>query len=84
MNQIFVEFAVRDYNKPMGVATYRASKDMPERLRNALPDIEDLKSYCKEKVLFLFWQVVAFCYFCTRSPPLSEFLRFCYYFVTHC
>ena len=38
-----VEFAVRDYNKPMGVATYRASKDMPERLRNALPNIEDLK-----------------------------------------
>ncbi len=43
MNQSFVEFAVRDYGKPMGVATYRASKDMPERFRNALPDIEDLK-----------------------------------------
>ena len=43
MNQTFVEFAVRDYNKPMGVATYRASKDMPERLRNALPDIEELR-----------------------------------------
>ena len=43
MNQTFVEFAVRDYNKPMRVATYRASKDMPERLRNALPDIEELK-----------------------------------------
>lgn len=43
MNQTFVEFAVRDYNKPMGVATYRAAEDMPERLRNALPDIEELK-----------------------------------------
>lgn len=43
MNHTFVEFAVRDYNKPMGVATYRASEDMPERLRKALPDIEDLK-----------------------------------------
>lgn len=43
MNQTFVEFAVRDYNKPMGVATYRASEDMPERLRKALPDIEELK-----------------------------------------
>ena len=30
-------------NKPMGVATYRTSKDMPERLRNALPDIEELR-----------------------------------------
>lgn len=43
MNQSFVGFAIRDYDKPMGVATYRATKDMPERLRNALPDIEELK-----------------------------------------
>lgn len=43
MNQSFVEFAIRDYDKPMGVATYRASKDVPERFRNALPDIEELK-----------------------------------------
>lgn len=37
------EYAVRDYTKPMGVATYRTSKDMPKKLRDALPDIEDLK-----------------------------------------
>lgn len=43
MNQTFVEFAVRDYSKPMGVATYRASEEMPERLRKALPAIEELK-----------------------------------------
>lgn len=43
MNQTFVEFAVRDYNKPMGVATYSASKDMPKQLRKALPDSEELK-----------------------------------------
>lgn len=43
MNQSFVEFAIRDYDKPMGVATYRATKDMPERFRNALPDVEELK-----------------------------------------
>ena len=43
VNQSFVEFAIRDYDKSMGVATYRATKDMPERLRNALPDIEELK-----------------------------------------
>jgi predicted nuclease of restriction endonuclease-like (RecB) superfamily len=43
MNQSFVEFAIRDYDKPMGVATYRATKDMPERFRNALPNIEELK-----------------------------------------
>ena len=43
MNQLFVEFAIRDYDKPMGVATYQATKDMPERFRNTLPDIEELK-----------------------------------------
>lgn len=49
MNQTFVEFAVRDYNKPMGVATYRASEEMPERLRKALPDIDELKSCYRNK-----------------------------------
>jgi len=27
----------------MGVATYRTKEEMPEKFRNALPDIEDLK-----------------------------------------
>ncbi|MDR2382483.1 MAG: PDDEXK nuclease domain-containing protein [Prevotellaceae bacterium] len=43
MNNTFVQFAVRDYSKPMGVATYRTSEEMPEHLRKALPDIEELK-----------------------------------------
>jgi predicted nuclease of restriction endonuclease-like (RecB) superfamily len=39
----FVEFAVRDYTKPMGVATYRTRNEMPEPLQKALPDFEDMK-----------------------------------------
>lgn len=42
-DKAYVEYAVRDYDKPMGVATYRTVSDMPERLRNALPDVEELK-----------------------------------------
>ncbi|MBR6131373.1 MAG: DUF1016 family protein [Bacteroidales bacterium] len=42
-NKEYVEFVIRDYNKPMGVATYRTSAEMPEELRRALPDIEELK-----------------------------------------
>jgi predicted nuclease of restriction endonuclease-like (RecB) superfamily len=42
-NKEYVEFVIQDYNKPMGVATYTTSADMPERLRKALPDIEELK-----------------------------------------
>ena len=43
MNHTFVQFAVRDYTKPMGVATYRTSEEMPEKWRKALPDIEEMK-----------------------------------------
>ena len=39
----FVEYVIQDYAKPMGVATYRMNSDMPEKLREALPDVEDLK-----------------------------------------
>lgn len=42
-NREYVEFVIRDYNKPMGVATYKTSAEMPEELRKALPDIEELK-----------------------------------------
>jgi predicted nuclease of restriction endonuclease-like (RecB) superfamily len=43
MNSTFVQFAVRDYTKPMGVATYRTSEEMPENWRRVLPDIDELK-----------------------------------------
>lgn len=42
MNKAFVNYVVRDYDKPMGVATYKTSKDMPEELLHALPPIEEL------------------------------------------
>ena len=42
-DKMVAEYAVRDYTKPMGVATYRTTKDMPKKLRDALPDIEELK-----------------------------------------
>lgn len=44
MNKSFVDFVVRDYDKPMGVATYKTSKDMSEELLRALPPIEDLEA----------------------------------------
>lgn len=39
----FVEYAVRDFDKPMGVATYRTADEMPENLRRALPPIDELR-----------------------------------------
>ena len=42
-NEEIVELSFSDTSKPMGVSTYRTSEELPERFRNALPDIEDLK-----------------------------------------
>ncbi|MBQ7533426.1 MAG: DUF1016 family protein [Bacteroidales bacterium] len=42
-NREYVEFMIRDYTKPMGVATYKTMADMPEHIRKALPDVEELK-----------------------------------------
>lgn len=39
----YVEYAVRDYAKPMGVAVYKTQDEMPEKLRRALPCMEDLR-----------------------------------------
>ena len=38
-----MEFEIRVYNKQMGVATYKSSEEMPENLKKALPDMEELK-----------------------------------------
>ena len=43
MNRSFVDYVIQDYSKPMGVATYKTSRDMSEELRKALPGIEDLR-----------------------------------------
>ncbi len=38
-----VEFAFRDYNKAMGVATFKTSRQMPDKYKGRLPDINELK-----------------------------------------
>lgn len=43
-NKDLVEFVIQEFDRPMGVATYKTSDDMPENLRKALPSIDDLKS----------------------------------------
>lgn len=42
-DKAIVQYLIKDYNKPMGVATFHTIDDMPERFRNTLPDIESLK-----------------------------------------
>ena len=42
-NKAYVEFVIQNYDSPMGVATYKTAADMPEELRKALPDEQQLK-----------------------------------------
>ena len=42
-NKKFVEYVIQDYDKPMGVATYKTTADMDERMKRLLPPVEELE-----------------------------------------
>lgn len=41
----FVEYAIRDYTKPIGVATYKTLDEMPEKYRKVLPDLSEMRKF---------------------------------------
>lgn len=41
--QMVVEYALRDIQKPLGVAEYMLTQTLPDNLKNILPTIEDLE-----------------------------------------
>ena len=50
-DKAFVEYVIRDYNHPMGVATYKTAEDMDEKLREALPDMDEMRKLLIEDEL---------------------------------
>lgn len=42
-NNKIVEYSFRDFNKSMGVATYKTSNEIPKKYKNILPDADTLK-----------------------------------------
>lgn len=42
-NKKFVEYVIQDYDKPMGVVTYKTTADMDDRLKKLLPPVEELE-----------------------------------------
>lgn len=42
-NDTKVEYSFRDFSKPLGVATYKTTENLPPALQNALPNAETLK-----------------------------------------
>lgn len=43
-NNIEVEFALRDMNKPMGVSEYTLVEALPDNLKSAMPTVEEIES----------------------------------------
>ena len=43
MNKDYVEYAVRDYTKPIGVSTYKTLDEMPEKYKKVLPDLNAMR-----------------------------------------
>lgn len=48
-SKLTVEYALRDYNKPMGIAEYRVTPDLPKRLETDLPTAEELNDTTESK-----------------------------------
>ncbi len=42
-NHVIAEYALRDANKPIGVAAYKLTKALPEKLKGTLPSPEELE-----------------------------------------
>jgi predicted nuclease of restriction endonuclease-like (RecB) superfamily len=43
-NDLIAEYALQDINKPMGISEYRITDEIPEKFRQQLPSIEDIKN----------------------------------------
>lgn len=43
-NNVLAEYALRDIEKPIGLAEYRITESLPENLKTALPSIEELEA----------------------------------------
>jgi hypothetical protein len=43
-NRFEVEYALRGINKPVGVAEFRLTRKLPQKLRNKLPNVKELES----------------------------------------
>ncbi len=50
-NKIIAEYALRDSNKPIGIADYQLTKALPNTIKSSFPTIEELESeLCKDDI----------------------------------
>ena len=46
-DNLVVEYALKDINKPIGVSEYQLTKELPKELKDSLPTLEDFKKLNK-------------------------------------
>jgi predicted nuclease of restriction endonuclease-like (RecB) superfamily len=49
-NNISAQYALKDINKPIGLAEYKLEKAIPENLKSALPTIEEIETELNRKI----------------------------------
>lgn len=47
-NETVVEYALRDMSKPLGISEYQLTEALPEKLRGALPSVEEIEAELEE------------------------------------
>ena len=47
-DNLIVEYALRDMNKPIGVSEYKLTPKLPEELKDTLPSLEEIKNSFKK------------------------------------
>lgn len=48
-NRIIAEYALRGFNKPIGVSEYELTRALPQRLKSSLPTVEEIEEELKRK-----------------------------------
>jgi predicted nuclease of restriction endonuclease-like (RecB) superfamily len=43
-NKVVAEYALRDMNKPIGVSSFRATRDLPDEMKETLPEVRRLEA----------------------------------------
>ncbi|MGB6129942.1 MAG: PDDEXK nuclease domain-containing protein [Psychrilyobacter sp.] len=48
-NDMVVEYALKDINKPMGISEYQLTQNLPKEFKSSLPSIEEIENELSEK-----------------------------------
>ncbi|WCR56136.1 MAG: hypothetical protein PG979_000193 [Rickettsia asembonensis] len=50
-NNILAEYALRDMSKPIGLAEYKITENLPEEIKSELPTIEELEAELAKELI---------------------------------